>query len=204
MNRILTSLTVVLTISLIFLSITHSSDVEKTLEGLAILMCIASKDFKDIEFEYPRNYFEERGAFITVVSNISGECTGMDGMKVTSDLSFDEVDIDKYDVVVVVGGKGVLDHLTGNKDLQFLLCKTVCKGKVLGAICMAPMVLAEAGVLDGVMSTVYDYAKARNILKDEGAKYTGEPVVVDGKIITANSHESVEDFTKAIEEVLTK
>jgi protease I len=66
---------------------------------------------------------------------------------------------------------------------------------VLGAICIAPTILAKAGVLKGKQATVWD-AKGEQIaiLKAAGARYTGNEVTVDALLVTGNGPNAAEEF----------
>lgn len=66
----------------------------------------------------------------------------------------------------------------------------------MSAICLAPVTLANAGLLEGKRATVYPSAKS--FLKWKGATYTGNPVEVDGNIVTANGPEVAEEFAQAV------
>jgi protease I len=69
-------------------------------------------------------------------------------------------------------------------------------GKVVGAICAAPVILAKAGLLKDKKATVYP--DHEYTLKQYGAIYTGEAVTVDGNIITGNGPESSRAFGQAV------
>ena len=65
-------------------------------------------------------------------------------------------------------------------------------GKLLGAICIAPVILARAGLLKGKKATVF--IDGADELRENGAIYTGNQIEVDGKIITANGPEAARLF----------
>jgi putative intracellular protease/amidase len=81
-----------------------------------------------------------------------------------------------------------------------LIKEALKKGKVLGAISIAPITLGNAKVLIGKKATVWP--TLGNRLKWAGAIYTGEPVEIDGKIVTADRPDSAEEFAKAILSVI--
>jgi protease I len=93
-----------------------------------------------------------------------------------------------------------------NEDSYRVARETVSQDKILASICISPVILAKAGVLKGKKATVWtDFTKSQaKILEKEGAIFEEKPVVVDGKIITANGPGSAEEFGKKIIEVLTK
>jgi protease I len=69
-------------------------------------------------------------------------------------------------------------------------------GKVVSAICLAPVTLANAGLLEGKRATAYP--SAESFLKWKGAIYTGNAVEVEGNIVTANGPEAAEEFAQAV------
>lgn len=72
--------------------------------------------------------------------------------------------------------------------------------KILGAICTAPRILAESGVLNGKKATVWK--TEANALKTKGAVYTAEDVTFVGKIVTASRPHAAEAFGNAIVNLL--
>ncbi|MEA3344083.1 MAG: DJ-1/PfpI family protein, partial [Patescibacteria group bacterium] len=77
--------------------------------------------------------------------------------------------------------------------------------KLLGAICIAPAILARAGALKGKKATVWNSAmdkSAIKILESNGAIFQPEPVVVENKIITANGSHAAEEFAETIIKII--
>jgi len=103
-----------------------------------------------------------------------------------------------------IGGSGAQEYI-GDENCYRVARETVKAGKILGAICIAPAILAKAGVLEGKKSTVWSSAMDRSavkILESSGAKYLAEPVVVDGKIVTASGPIAAKKFAEKIIEIL--
>ena len=76
-------------------------------------------------------------------------------------------------------------------------------GKVIAARCVAPVVLARAGILKGKKATHFESPVAFRAVKAGGAVITNAPVVKDGRIITANSPAASKTFAEAVVQVLT-
>jgi protease I len=164
-----------------------------------VLFIIAPNDFRDEEYLYPREILEEEGVNARVASKSMDEACGMLGAVVEPDLLLSEVEVSEYDGIVFIGGIGA--RLYWNDEDALGICReAVDEGKILSAICIAPVILANAGVLEGVKATVWPSEKDR--LVKRGAIYTGKKVEVDGKIITANGPNSARDFGKKILEIL--
>ena len=170
-----------------------------SLVGKSVLMIIASNNFRDEEYLHPREVLENEGAKITIASSTKKEATGMLGTKVVPDILIDEVDIDDYDAVIFVGGSGANEYWENEKAHE-IAKKAYEKSKVIGAICIAPVTLARAGLLKGKKATVYT-SEIENI-KKEGVIYTGNSVEVDGKIVTGNGPTAAKEFGEKIAELL--
>jgi len=164
------------------------------------LMIIASNDFRDEEYQAPRKALETVGVKVTVASSSLSASTGMLGAKVTPDTLIDDVSAGDYDAVIFVGGSGASEYFN-NPTAQNIAKDTVAADKLLCAICIAPSTLANAGVLSGKRATCWS-SEAGN-LRDKGAVVSGNPVEVDGKIITANGPQSAGHFAHKIIEALS-
>lgn len=164
-----------------------------------ILMIIASQNFRDEELLKPRELFEKRGFKVTIASSSLNTATGMLGAKITPNLLINKVNVKDYDAVVFVGGTGATEYFNNPVALK-IAQETIKQNKVLAAICIAPRILAEAGVLQNRKATVW--TSEASALKRKGAIYTGEDVTVDGKIVTASGPHAAEAFATAILKLL--
>jgi len=161
---------------------------------LSALIIIAHSDFQDHEYEGTREGLEDAGYAITVASTEVGPCTGKYGVTEEATIALKDVDVSRYDKVAFIGGPGAA-ALTDNADAHRIARDTLEQGRKLGAICIAPTILARAGVLKGKKATVWDSGgEQAAILEAGGASYTGEDVTVDGDIVTANGPPAAEEF----------
>ena len=173
-------------------------------ESKKILMIIAFRDFRDEEYFLPKEIFEKEGFVVKTASTKKGTALGADGGEIEVDFSLDEVDISQFDAVLFVGGPGALKYLDNEKSYQ-IAKETLNQEKILGAICIAPVILAKAKVLEGKKATVWSSPLDKTgikILKENGAEYLAQDVVQDGKIITANGPQSAKKFAEKILENL--
>ncbi|MFH2069402.1 MAG: DJ-1/PfpI family protein [Candidatus Omnitrophota bacterium] len=90
---------------------------------------------------------------------------------------------------------GSTDYFTDKTALK-LAAGAYQKNKVVGAICIAPGILARSGILKGKRATVFP--GEIETLKREGAVYVALPVVVDGRIVMADGPEAAEEFGKTL------
>lgn len=161
-----------------------------------ILIIIAPKDFRDEEFEVPRRKLEEAGYEIVVASKGVPVASGMLGMSVDVDVDVADIgDISQYKAVILVGGSGASVYFE-DPVVHGIIKSTVENGILLGSICISPSTLANAGVLSGKKATAFSSQKEH--MESNGVLFTGEPVTVDGKIITADGPVSAEKFTDGI------
>jgi protease I len=125
----------------------------------------------------------------------------MNGLKATPDILTEDVNVNDYDAVIFVGGSGAtvyLDDPVAHKIAQ----DAVSKNKIVGAICIAPVTLAKAGILKGKRVTTYPVEENQKQLKALGAVYTAQPVEKDGNIITADGPKSAKEFGEEISKAL--
>jgi len=172
------------------------------LAGKKVLMVIAPENFRDEEYRYTREELERAKASITVASTKTTTARGMLGATVTPDLKLEQVDVDDYDAVIFVGGGGSAVYFDNDRALS-IASEAFDKGKKTCAICIAPVILANAGVLNGKRATVFDgdYIEA---IEAKGATFVNKPVVVDGNVITANGPGAARDFGRTIARELAR
>lgn len=168
------------------------------------LIIIAQSGYQDLEYEIPKKMLEEAGIEVITASKNIGPCQGSLGGTAQATVSIDEVDVSEYDAVIFIGGPGAVRY---QEDVQAHLtaqeATTTPKVKVLGAICIAPTILAKAGVLEGKKATVWNEdGQQGKLLEREGATYTAQAVTVDGNIVTADGPQSALKFGRKIVELL--
>lgn len=178
----------------------------RPLEGKRIAIIIAFRDFRDEEYFIPKQTLEMAGAKISTVSTSLGAAIGKLGGEAKIDLTLDELKVGNFNAVLFIGGPGAAKYIDDSQAHQ-IAREAADSGQVTGAICIAPAILAKAGVLKGKEATVWSNAmdkSAVKILKEEGAKYQAESVVMDGKIVTADGPASARKFADAIIDTLKK
>ena len=106
---------------------------------------------------------------------------GAHGINVQTEDLFDEVDFNEFDMIVLPGGMPGTLNLGANSYVQSVIADFAEKGKLVAAICAAPSVLGEAGLLQGKKATSYPGFEEKLL----GAETSLNPVVVDGNIITS-------------------
>lgn len=160
-----------------------------------VLVVVCQEGFQDIEYETVRQALTAAGFKVAVAAPQKATASGVSGTRVTPDFALAEAHASGYLAVVFIGGPGA-DSLFDNQDAHRLAMEAAKQGGVLAAICLAPAILARAGVLAGKRATVYPSASGD--LTAGGATYTGNDVEVDGKIITASGPDASSAFSQAI------
>ncbi len=164
-----------------------------------VLLVIAAKDFRDEEYAEPRRALEQAGHSVTVASTRSGECVGVHGLKVVATVALPAVVTAPFDAVVFVGGAGA-NVLFDNAQAQRIAVEMNGQHKVLGAICVGPVILARAGVLKGREATVFE-TETHELVKAQ-AHLRPSGVVVDGRIVTASGPAHAKSFGARLVAVL--
>ena len=168
---------------------------EPDLAGKRVIMVIAPDRFRDEEYREPRAVIEESGGRVTVASAGLVRARGMLGMEVDPDLTLDQARAEDFDAVVFVGGSGA-SRYWDDPVAHSLARDALARGKVVGAICIAPVTLARAGLLKGRRATCWPSERER--LEAGGAVYTGNPVEVDGQIVTGSGPQAARAFGEAL------
>lgn len=171
----------------------------KGASGNSILYVLPEKDFDYYEFTKSRDMLVEQGYKVILSSTVKGGITDDRGNKYECSLLASEVDMKNYRMLVLVGGDGT-ELILENMEIRKLIQQADKENKYIAAICYAPVVLANAGVLKGEAATVYPSHKKE--LEDSGAIYNSDSVVVSNNIITAGGPGDTKMFTDRIIEIL--
>jgi len=171
----------------------------------AKILIMATDGFEKSELFYPRAQLSDAGAAITIASPEVGEIKSWDtddwGEPITSDISIDDVNPMDYDALVLPGGQINPDVLRLNEEAVNIVKKFVSEGKPVAAICHAPWMLIQAGVINGRQAT--SYPSIRKDVENAGGKWIDQSVVSDNGIITSRNPDDLENFTSAIIEAVT-
>lgn len=164
-----------------------------------IVMIIAPENFRDEELLEPKDVFETAGFDVVVASKDVSETRGMLGSVVTVDMNVSDLNIQDYDAVIFVGGSGSAVYFD-DEEILSLAKDAYNTADVVGAICIAPSILANAGLLEG--KRVTSFQSEKNNLINKGSIYTGNDVEKDGKIITAVGPGAARKFGEEIRDAL--
>ena len=156
-----------------------------------VLMVIAPQNFRDEELRGPQAALERAGHHVTLASTRAGPCVSTAGRTVEASLAVADARAEDYGAVVFIGGAGA-SCFFGDRAAHRLARAVRDRGGVVGAICIAPTILARAGLLNGLAATAFP--TERDELERAGAHFVAQPVAGAGRVLTANGPGAAELF----------
>ncbi|MEN0055998.1 MAG: type 1 glutamine amidotransferase domain-containing protein [Mucilaginibacter sp.] len=165
---------------------------------------LTEEGFEQVELTSPKQALELAGATVHVISPKSGTIKAWDktnwGITISVDKQLSEVSPDDYDALVLPGGVLNPDKLRQNKDAIAFASAFLDEGKPVAAICHGPQLLIETGLIKGRRLT--SYPSLQTDLKNAGADWVDQEVVVDNGLVTSRRPDDLEAFNrKTIEEI---
>ena len=168
------------------------------LKGKRVALLVA-KDYEDLEFWYPYYRMMEAGAEVVVVGTADGDETvaSKHGYTAEIDLRADEAleEAEELDGLIVPGGWAP-DRLRRCEKTLELVRALFDDGEVVAAICHGPQVLISADVVRGRRMT--SAPAIRDDMRNAGAIWTDDEVVVDGNVISSRSPTDLPAFCREI------
>jgi len=175
----------------------------RDLQGKSIAI-LATDGYEQSELEVPLARFKEAGAHVDVVSPKPGVIKGWHhgdwSRTVDVDRVLGEITADKYDALVLPGGTINPDHLRLEQAALAFIRDFWTQNKVVAAICHAPWLLAETGIVRG--RHVTSFASIRTDVINAGGIWEDSDVVVDQGLVTSRKPSDLESFClKVAEEI---
>jgi protease I len=171
------------------------------LDGMKVAV-LATDGVEQVELDRPWQALEEAGAEPELVSLATGQITAYDHIDKAEtkqvDLDVSSADPDDYAALVLPGGVINGDFVRADADAVAFVKAFFEAGKPVAAICHAPWVLAEADVVRGRRMT--SWPSLQTDLRNAGAKWVDEEVVVDGNLVTSRKPDDLDAFTAAMVE----
>src|SRR6476619_4099142 len=170
----------------------------------ARVLIVATDGFEEWELFGPRQILQDKGAEVVLASlkrdPIQATIHDDPGRTIRPDLTIDEANADDFDALILPGGVRNPDHLRLHGNVIALIRDFARQGKPIGAICHGPWLLVEADLLRGKRAT--SWPSIRTDLRNAGANVVDEAAVTDGNIVTSRNPQDVEEFIKAIVELV--
>lgn len=159
-------------------------------EGKRVL-CVMVDGFEELEAMAPVDLLRRAGVAVVMASLGDLELTGRNGVRVMADARIAEVDMSLFDLLLLPGGPGVAKLRADGRVAQWAR-DFVASGRPVAAICAAPLVLMDAGLLVGRRYTAFPGVRA------ELGGGLDERVVEDGLLLTARGAGASLDFALAV------
>jgi len=165
---------------------------------------LVTDGFEQVELTGPKDALDQAGAQTEILSAKAGTVKGWNHDKPADDFpvanTFQAVDIDQYDAVVLPGGVQNSDTIRIDENAQQLVKSAASAGKPIAVICHGGWLLISAGLVDG--KTMTSYKTLKDDLVNAGANWVDQEVVKDGKLISSRQPDDVPAFSQALIDAL--
>ncbi|WXG46961.1 MAG: type 1 glutamine amidotransferase domain-containing protein [Candidatus Atabeyarchaeum deiterrae] len=148
---------------------------------------LTADKFEDMELFFPYFRLIEEGVGVDIAAPTKGEIEGENGYRLNVNMTFDDINPDDYDILLLPGGSPVGAPTTVRKSpkAQAIAKAFFAKHKPVCAICHGPYTLISAGLLKGRKATGFWGDGVPDEIKKAGAEYVDAEVVVDGNLVTS-------------------
>jgi protease I len=176
-----------------------SNETNKKLQEIKVAILVEN-GFEEEELTRPRQALQEAGAKTYIVSPAGEKVKSWDhvdwGDEYNVDVKLKEADPDHYDALLLPGGVMNPDYLRRNEQAQAFVRHFFTADKPVAAICHAPWILVDIGQAEGRRLTSYHSIQVD--LKNAGAEWVDEEVVIDGNLITSRKPDDIPAFNRSI------
>jgi protease I len=160
--------------------------------------------FEQAEMEDVRTLLQQAGYEVDLIAPGKEEVHGLHHVELGDtfdvDVQLSEILPEDYDAVVLPGGVVNADNLRTVPDALNFVESMYNSGKTVAAICHAPWVLVSLDIIEG--KTLTSYPTLKDDMKNAGAIWIDQDVVIDGYIITSRNPDDIPAFSQAIDEAL--
>ena len=158
-------------------------------------LILTAGGFEDSELLVPMYRILEEGGSVDIAAPDTGTVTGKHGYDVEAGLSFDDIQADGYDALILPGGSAP-ETVRLHEKAVAVTREFMDAEKPVAAICHGAQTLISARVLDGRAATCYK--SVRDDLKLAGADYRDAEVVVDGNLVTSRCPADLPAFCREL------
>jgi protease I len=164
-------------------------------------LIISADRFEDSELLFPFYRLKEQGLEVDIASMARGKINGKHGYEVVVDKALRDVDPNEYDILILPGGKAPA-ALRKEQAAVNIAQDFMRRNKPVAAICHGPQLLITAGALLGRRATCYH--SVADELREAGALYEDQEVVVDGNLVTSRQPADLPAFMRELVRLLEK
>jgi protease I len=167
---------------------------------------LTADKFEDIELFFPYFRLLEEGIDVDIATPKKGHVEGEHGYGLEIEKTFDDIQPDNYDILLIPGGspKGAPSVVRKDPIAQAFAKDFFMKNKPVCSICHGPWLLASAGVIKGRHLTSFWYDGVPEDIKKAGGIYEDKEVVVDGNLVTARYPGDLPAFMRETMRLITK
>ena len=164
------------------------------------VVIITGPNFQDEEFTYPYYRLLEEGYSVDVATPDKVIVYGKYGVPAKPTIDTKDLKASNYDLVILPGGFEAPDRLRIRKEVLSFVKEMYESNKVVAAICHGPWICISAGIMKGKRAT--GYMSIADDIRNAGATYLEENVVIDGNLITAPHYRNNGEFMKAVIKIM--
>ena len=167
---------------------------------------LTADKFEDMELYYPYFRLIEEGFEVDVAGPKKGGIHGEHGYSFKIDLTFDEVNPDNYELLIIPGGSpdGAPATVQKIKRAQEIAKSFFSKGKPVGSICHGPWTLVSAGLVKERKLTSYWHDGVPEDIKKAGGIWVDDEVVIDGNLVTSRYPGDLPAFMREVMKLVKK
>jgi protease I len=164
-------------------------------------LIISANDFEDSELLYPYYRLQEEGIETDLASLKKGLIKGKHGYEVEANKALSEIDPDKYDILILPGGKAP-ETVRKDENALEIAKRFFQQNKPVAAVCHGPQTLISAGLMKGRRATCYKSVAKE--MKEAGALYEDKEVVIDKNLVTSRQPSDLPAFMRETLKLLGK
>ncbi len=170
---------------------------------VAVLM---TDGVEQIEYTSPRSFLEQHGATVTLVSpknkgeQVQGFNHDKHGDTFAVEMNVRDAKPGDFDALVLPGGVSNPDQLRMSAESIDFIRQFAGEEKPIAAICHGPWTLIDAGVAQA--SHMTSWPSLQTDLRNAGAEWTDDEVVIDGRLVTSRKPDDLPAFNNAIKQLL--
>ncbi len=167
---------------------------------------LTDNGFEEVELTSPKKILEDAGVIVQIVSPQKETVTAWDhdhwSIQLPVDIYLPDANPEDYDMLIIPGGVINPDKMRINEACVLFAQHFIEQGKPLAAICHAPQLLIETGMISNRKMT--SYFSIKTDLENAGALWEDNEVVVDNGLVTSRSPRDLDAFNKKILEELAE
>ncbi|MDX1679316.1 MAG: DJ-1/PfpI family protein [Akkermansiaceae bacterium] len=155
------------------------------------VLCLLNDGVEETELVAPVDILRRAGVEVTIAAMKQLTVTGKEGLKISGDALIGDLDTADFDCLMIPGGPAVMELVEDGRAAK-IAKEFADAGKTVAAICAAPLILDQAGLLEGKRFTCY------SSVREDLTAALDEKVVIDGELITSCGPGTALDFGFAV------